>query len=147
MSAPATATRPAAIAAALLLIAAATAAAQEPARIVERIGGAWHRGDASAITGLGARAGISLDVDGRPVGPLPARQAAAVLRRVFEERESVGVRTTMTRAVGGEPPSAFGELSWTARARGTTMPERARLFIALVLEDGGWRITEIRLLR
>jgi hypothetical protein len=135
------------VAAAALTLAAVPAAAQDLGATIERIGAAWHRGDAGAITGLASRGGVSLDVDGRPVGPLPARQAAAVLRRVFEERESVGVRTTMTQTSGGEPARAFGELAWTTRARGTTIPESARLFIALVLEDRNWRITEIRLLR
>jgi hypothetical protein len=132
---------------AILCAAAAPLTAQDPAAAVERIAQAWHRGDASALTGLGARAGISLDVDGRSVGPLSARQAAAVLRRVFEDRESVGVRTVMSRTSGGDPPRAFGELAWTARARGTTIPEGARLFIALVLEGDRWRITEIRMIR
>ncbi|HSJ24592.1 MAG TPA: hypothetical protein VK929_07995 [Longimicrobiales bacterium] len=114
---------------------------------MERIAAAWHRGDAGTITGLGAQAGISLDVDGRPVGPLPARQASAVLRRVFDERESVSVRTVMTRTSGGAPARAFGEVAWTVRARGTTIPETARLFVAFVLEDGRWRVTEIRLIQ
>jgi hypothetical protein len=131
-----------------MAVAALPVAAQDLAQTVDRIGAAWHRGDAATITGLAARAGIALDVDGgRRVGPLPSRQAAAVLRRVFEDRESVGARTVMTRSSGGQPAQAFGEIVWTARARGTTIPDTARVFIALVMEDDRWRITEIRLLR
>jgi len=141
-------TRAALVALAASLLIALPAAAQDLAQTVDRIGAAWHRGDAAAITGMAAQAGMSLDVDGgRRVGPLPSRQAAAVLRRVFEDRESVGARTVMTRSSGGSPAQAFGEIAWTARARGTTIPEAARVFIALVLEDDRWRITEIRLLR
>jgi hypothetical protein len=125
----------------------ALAVGQDLARELDRLAAAWHRGDASVIAGLGARAGISLDVDGSSVGPLGPRQAAAVLRRVFEDRESVGVRSTQTRAVGGDPPRAFGELRWTVRARGTTIPEQAKVFVAFVREGDRWRITEIRLLR
>jgi hypothetical protein len=125
----------------------ARGSAQDLGPVIERVASAWQRGDASAITGLVARGGISLDVDGRPVGSLPARQAGAVLRRLFDDRESVGVRNTMTRTVSGSPPSAFAEFTWSVRARGTTIPENARLFIAFVLEDERWRITEIRLLR
>lgn len=123
------------------------AAAQNLEQSLNRVAAAWHRGDAGAITELGAAAGISIDVDGSTVGPLGPRQAAAVLRRVFEDRESVGVRTSLTRAVGGEPARAFGELTWEVRSRGTTIPEQAKLFVALVHESGQWRITEIRLLR
>jgi hypothetical protein len=53
----------------------------------------------------------------------------------------------MSRTVGGTPTRAFGEISWTTRARGTTIPERATIFVAFVLEDERWRITEIRLIR
>jgi hypothetical protein len=132
---------------ALLSVASAPAAAQDLDQTMDRLAAAWHRGDANSITALSARAGISLDVDGRPVGPLQPRQAAAVLRRVFEDRESIGSRSVMTRSSGGNPPRAFGEMAWTARARGTTIPEAARLFVAFVWEDERWRITEIRLLR
>jgi hypothetical protein len=125
----------------------APAAAQELGQVLERVAAAWHRGDASSISAAGARAGISLDIDGASVGPLGPRQAAAVLRRVFDDRESVSARTSMSREVGGAPVRAFGEITWTARASGTTIPERATLFVALVREDERWRISEIRLLR
>jgi hypothetical protein len=49
--------------------------------------------------------------------------------------------------VGGQPARAFGEITWTTRARGTTIPERANLFVAFVREGDAWRITEIRLMR
>ena len=119
--------------------------AQDPAQTMERLAGAWHKGDANAITALAASAGISVDVDGRAVGPLGARQAAAVLRRVFDDRESVNARASMTRATGND--RAYGEISWNMKARGTTIPERATIFIALIREDGGWRVSEIRLLQ
>jgi hypothetical protein len=154
MSVPRTsARRPTRLPAMLFLVGLVLAAApgrgsaQDLGSTIERVASAWQRGDAGSLTGLAARAGISLDVDGRAVGPLPARQAGAVLRRVFEERESVGVRPTMNRTVAGSPPSAFAEFAWTVKARGTTIPESARLFIAFVLEDERWRISEIRLLR
>jgi hypothetical protein len=123
------------------------AAAQDLEETLGRVAAAWHRGDVGSLTGLGSRAGISIDVDGRSVGPLGARQAAPVIRRVFEERESVNIRSNMARRVGGSPARAFGEITWTTRARGTTIPERATLFVAFVLEDERWRITEIRLMR
>jgi hypothetical protein len=131
----------------VLLASARAVSAQELEHALDRVAYAWHKGDASAITALAARAGISIDVDRNPVGPLGPRQAAAVLRRLFDDKESQGARNTMSRDVGGEPSRAFGEISWTARAKGTTIPERVTVFIAFIREDGAWRITEIRLMR
>lgn len=131
----------------LVLLGGQPAHAQNLGQTLDRVAAAWHRGEAGAITALAARGGVSVDVDGRSVGPLGQRQAGAVLRRVFEDRESVGARANMNRVVGGNPARAFGEISWTTRARGTTIPERATLFVAFVLEDESWRITEIRLIR
>jgi hypothetical protein len=130
-----------------LLLCAAPARAQDLSPTLDRLAAAWHRGDAGAIMNIAAKAGVSLDVDGRAVGPLGQRQAAAVLRRVFEDRESVAARSSMSRVVGGQPAQAFGEIAWTARARGTTIPQRSTLYVAFVLEDERWRITEIRLRR
>lgn len=133
--------------AAPLLIAAPRAAAQDLQQTLERVAAAWHRADAAVLAAAGAAAGIAIDIDGSSVGPLGPRQAAAVLRRVFEDRESLAVRPIMTRNIGGQPPRAFGELSWSTRARGTTVPATAKLFVAFVREGETWRITEIRLLQ
>jgi hypothetical protein len=133
---------------ALLLAATAVPAmAQNIDSALQRVALAWQRGQVSAITSMAARNGMTINVDGGSVGPLGNRQAAAALRRVFEDRESVSARPTMSRSLGGDPARAFGEITWTTRARGTTIPERATLFIAFVQEGSGWRITEIRLMR
>lgn len=135
------------LAAALTLMGMGPAAAQDLDPVLQRVAAAWHKADARAVAALGAEAGISLDVDGSTVGPLGTRQAAAVLRRVFDDRESVSAAPRVSRTVGGDPARAFGEFTWTTRARGTTIPERATLFVAFVREADAWRITEIRLMR
>lgn len=135
------------LAVALSLSGSAALSAQGLEPVLRRVASAWHKGDARAITALRANSGISLDVDGTSVGPLGDRQAAAVLRRMFEDRESVSATPRVGRAVGGQPARAFGEITWTTRARGTTIPERANLFVAFVREGDAWRITEIRLMR
>lgn len=136
------------VALALLLVAGSRpAAAQELRPLLERVANALQRGDVGGIAALAANAGMSLDVDGRNVGPLGQRQTAAVLRRLFEDREAVTTRVSTIREVGGDPARAFGEITWSTRARGTTIPERATVFVALVREENGWRVTEIRLLR
>lgn len=139
--------RAALVVAALSVLSGVPAAAQDLEQTLERVAAAWHKGDVATITALAARAGISVDVDGRSVGPLGPRQAAAVIRRVFEDRESMSARSGMTRVVGGQPARSFGVVDWTTRARGTTIPEQSTLFVAFVREDDRWRIYEIRLMR
>lgn len=133
----------------LLFSIAASARAQEAelGKVLDRLAAAWARADAGSLAALGARKGISIDVDGKPIGPLTHRQAAAVLRNVFVGRSTDTLSKGLARIVGGQPPRAFGELSWTVRAQGTTIPERTTVFLALVWEGNAWRITQIRLLR
>lgn len=136
-----------ALTAAMLFALAAPASSQNIDAALQRVASAWQRGQVGTITGMSSRNGMMINVDGGSVGPLGARQAAAALRRVFEDRESVSARPTMSRSLGGDPARAFGEITWTTRARGTTIPESATLFVAFVQEGDGWRITEIRLMR
>lgn len=141
-------TRALALAVVLLLGFAGSARAQnaELERTLHRLAAFWARGDAAAVATLATRAGLSLDLDGAAIGPLGPRQAEAVLRRIFDQHVTVQLRTGTARVVGGAPPRAFGELSWLSRIRGTTIPEHATVFLALVREENGWRITQIRLM-
>jgi predicted sugar kinase len=131
----------------LLLCTVHAAVAQDLEPTLERVAAAWHRADASGISGLVSKAGVSLDVDGGSVGPLAPRQAAAVLRRVFEDRESVSARVSMFRELANDRDRAFGEITWSLRARGTTQPQRATIFVGFVREGNAWKVNEIRLLR
>jgi hypothetical protein len=121
--------------------------AQQLGDVIDRIMIFWSKGDATAIVNFISVNGVSLDVDGGPIGPLGPRQAAATLRRVFEEQETVALHAAAAQIVGGAPQRAFGELTWYVRARGTTIPEHATVFVALVKERNGWRVTQIRLMR
>lgn len=132
---------------AMLVTFAAPVSGQELPAVLDRLAGAWARGDANGIVAFAARAGVSLDVDGEAVGPLGTRQAAAVLRKLFDRHETVSARTGRAKVVGGAPEKGFGEIAWTTRVRGTSIPERSTVFVALVREDDRWRITEIRVMR
>ena len=142
-------TRIAVTALSLVLGTALLAHAQESGleRTIASFANSWNRGDAGGIASFVASAGVSLDLDGGRAGPHGSRQAAAALRRVFEDHETVSVRPGAVRIVGGAPHRAYGQLDWRVRARGTTVTERRTVFIALVREPSGWRITHIRLLR
>jgi ketosteroid isomerase-like protein len=120
--------------------------AQELEQVVQSTAAAWGRGDAAAVVALAARGGIAVDVDGNGGGPVAARQAAAMLRRIFDDRETVELRTGTARVVDGSPARGYGEFVWAARARGTSIPERRTVFIGFVRQDDGWRITQIRMM-
>ncbi len=135
---------------ALALVLAAPATAQEDAGLdstFQQIVAMWEAGDAAGVADLAAGDGLSLELDGRPVGPLPARQAAAALRRLFEQRETLGVEAGMRGQMTGDPTHGFGEFDWVARLPGTTIPEHNTIFLALRRDADRWRITEIRVLR
>ncbi len=140
-------TRALGLAGLLLLAIAGGVRAQDLEQVLDRFASAWHRGDVAALASLVSRNGVSIEIAGEQVGPLPVRQAAAVLRRIFDDRETTVVRAGLAQVVGGTPPRAFGEVVWSARSRGTTENENATIFLALVREQGGWKINQIRLLR
>lgn len=130
-----------------LAIGAGRAHAQEIEPTVDRFVRAWSRGDADAVAALAAHDGLVVELHGDAVGPLGGRQAAALLKRVLDDRETLSVRREAAQGVAGEPPRAFTEISWRSRMKGTSIPETFRVFLALVREDGGWRVTQIRILR
>jgi hypothetical protein len=108
---------------------------------------AWAREDAGAIAGYTARKGAAMDLDGQPLGPVAGRQVSALLKRLFEEGgETVSVTPTNVQELPGNPARGYVELIWVRRPRGTTIPERVKVFVALMQQDSNWRITEIRVL-
>jgi len=131
---------------ALAIVKPAAAHAQRLDDIVDIIAFAWSRGEARALVAMSAREGISIETrDGR-MGPLSTRQAAAVLRKLFDDRETISIRPGMTQVVGGSPRRAYSEINWVTRAPDTTELERYTVFLELVYEGDRWHITQIRLL-
>src|SRR5687767_15658175 len=97
---------------ALLLLPGAGARAQHVESVINRFTDLWARGDASAIAELSSRDGVTLDFDGRLMGPLGHMQVAAMLRRLFDDRETLSARMMTPQIVGGTSARAFGEVSW-----------------------------------
>lgn len=131
---------------AFVLMHVSVAHAQRLDDIMLHVADAWAHGDARAVLALATREGISIETRDSRSGPLGNRQAAAVLRRLFDERETIAIRPGLMQVVGGTPPRAFCEITWITRAPDTTEPERATIFVELVLADERWQITQIRLL-
>ncbi len=135
------------LALALFLGLAAPARAQKLEAVLDRFATAWARGDVDELATLVSSSGVTIDVGAGPMGPLGQRQVAAVLHRLFDERETTVARARLAQMVGGEPMRAFGEILWMARSRGTTESEGVTVFLALVREQNGWRINQIRVMR
>lgn len=135
------------LACALFLGLAPPVRAQQLEGVLDRFATAWARGNVEELASLVSRGGVTIDVGVGPIGPLGERQAAAVLRRLFDERETTVARARLAQMVGGVPARAFGEILWLARSRGTTESEGVTVFLALVREKNGWRINQIRVMR
>lgn len=114
-------------------------------RMLDSLAALWARADAAAIARYGAGGGVEMEVQGAALGPLEGRKMAAELRRMFENRETVRVVPGMMARVAGTDDRAFGELNWETRPAGATVPERSTVFVALVRERSGWRISQIRI--
>jgi hypothetical protein len=124
-------------------------AAQDPAPlgdVLDNLAALWARGDATAIADLSATGGVDFEMEGETVGTISGRKLSAALRRVFDDRVTVAVVSRMTSAVQGVEDRAFGELAWELRRGGATLPEHSTVFLALVHEPVGWRVTQIRIL-
>lgn len=121
--------------------------AQQLESAMSRFSGAWRQSDDKAVASLIARDGATIETSEGRMGPLGPRQAAAVLRALFEGRDTHGLRTRQMQDVGGSPQRAYAEVIWTAVATETTQPMRVVLFVEWVLDqDKTWRITRIRML-
>jgi hypothetical protein len=138
----------------LLLVATATVAAEpvaaqdrdDLAGLMDTLAVLWNRGDAERLAGYGAAPGLDLEIHGQMLGPMEGRRAEAALRQLFAGQETVGVRAGRpTRLVGAED-RAFGELTWTVRVNEAGITERSTVFLGLVHERPGWRISQIRIL-
>lgn len=130
-----------------LVIGAAPVAAQDPlGDALDTVAGLWARGDAGSLAALVATDGLELELRGKPLGSISGRRVASALRRVFEDYETVSVVAAMTSRVSGTEDRAFGELVWQVRSLGGTVPERTTVFLGLVREPQGWRVSQIRIL-
>jgi hypothetical protein len=136
------------VAALALALAVAPVTAQQTddlAGLLDSLATLWERNDASRLVGLGADVGLELDVHGTPMGPLAGRRAAAALRHLFQAQETVAVRPNSASRVAGTDDRAFIEMTWEVRQAGG-MTERSTVFMGLVREARGWRVSQIRIL-
>ena len=106
----------------------------------------WGAGEVSGLEKSLSESGVRLQWDANQVGSLDPRHAAASIREYLGSREGTGTRVTRFEDVGGDPPKGYAEIHWESRISGTSDVLVRTVFVAFVSEDGGWKVTELRVL-
>jgi len=106
----------------------------------------WRAGEVSMLTESFSRGGVRLQWETRQLGSLDAGRAVASIREYLGNRESVATGVVRVEEVGGDPPKGYAEIRWESRMRGTSDVLARTLFVAFVSEEGGWRVTELRVM-
>lgn len=141
---------------ALLLLACAAApvraAAQAPGanasleEFIQRVSRYWAEADVSSLLELLPADNLVILDTGSGIENANSRHAAAALRALFAESESVSVRPIRVTVASTAPARGFGELTWTFRARGSRGEQSRSVYVAGAVEEDTWRITELRLM-
>lgn len=132
-----------------LLAAAGPASAQSPApleQFVRRVAYLWEARDVDNLVDLVSDTEAVLLDRGSGSERVNGRHAAAALRALFSDRESISVRPARAAVSGGQPVRGFGELTWVYRARGVPGERTVSVYVGAVWDSGRWRIRELRLL-
>ena len=133
----------------LLLGAGPLAAQDSPApleQFVRRVGYLWEAKDVDNLVDLVSEAEPILLDRGSGTEQVNGRHAAAALRALFSDRETVSVRPVKATVSGGQPVRGFGELTWVYQARGGPGPQTRSVYDGAVWDGRNWRISELRLL-
>jgi hypothetical protein len=132
-----------------LLLGAQPLAAQSPApleQFVRRVGYLWEAKDVDHLVDLVTEAEPVLMDRGSGTERVNGRHAAAALRALFSDLESVSVRPAKATVSGGQPVRGFGELTWVFRTRGGPGEQTRSIYVGAVWDGRNWRISELRLL-
>ena len=125
------------------------AATAQPGDITEAgllLARAWGAGDADQIARLFSRQGIHLRLGGLDRASLSVRLAEAAIRDFLRGFEQGSVQLVRTAPLAGQPQRGFAEFRWQTRVPGTSNALTQFIFMGLSLEDGGWRVNEVRIL-
>lgn len=108
---------------------------------------AWGAGSADQLAAFLSPSGVRLQLDGTSHGALSTRQALAALRDFHRGYQGGSASVARAAPVDGSPDRGFAEIQWTARMAGTSEVLRRNVFVGMRLENQGWRVDEVRLLR
>ncbi len=113
---------------------------------VQRVVRLWSSSDVTALVNLLPSDNRLVLDTGSGIENANERHAAAALRALFSQSETVGARAVRVTVASTRPARGFGELDWTYRARGSSGEQSRSVYVAAAWEDDGWRITELRLM-
>ncbi len=117
-------------------------AAQNVAQTIDRLRASWLRQDAAGVLEGATRVVVQLPRESATV-PLGAEQASRALARLFVDATEVGLEVKAVRRVSGE--TVYAEMKRQFRVRGSEGTVEQQVFAAFRLEEGRWRLTELRI--
>lgn len=117
---------------------------EEAARDFSRL---WEAGTVGEIGKIMVPGGIRFHLQDQAHASLPPRQAVAALKDFLNRHRGLELAVARVSEAGGEPPRGFAELVWRAVAAGTSEPIRYVVYIGFVLDQGSWRVFEVRVMR
>lgn len=124
------------------LAALVVALSQDPRAAIDRLRQAWAEQDAAGIVAGATRVVVQLPGEAA-TAPLSSEQAARALERVFADATELGLDVDAVRTLGDE--TVYAEMRRRFRVRGSDGEVVQRLFAAFRLEDGRWRLVELRI--
>lgn len=126
----------------LVLVGLAVGLIDSPQDAVSRLREAWARQDAAGIVGGASRVVVQLPGEAA-TAPLSADQAARALDRLFRDATEIGLEVRSFRALGDE--TVYAEMQRQFRVRGSDETVVQRVFAAFRLDEGQWRLAELRI--
>lgn len=115
---------------------------QDVTQTIDRLRASWQRQDASGVLEGAARVVVQLPREAA-TAPLVAEQASRALARLFVDATEVALEVKAVRRVSGE--TVYAEMMRRFRVRGSEGTVEQQVFAAFRLEDGRWRLTELRI--
>ena len=117
-------------------------AVQDVAQTIDRVRASWVRQDAAGVLEGATRVVVQLPREAA-TAPLAAEQASRALARLFVDATEVGLEVKTVRRVSSE--TVYAEMKRQFRVRGSEGTVEQQVFAAFRLEDGRWRLTELRI--
>jgi hypothetical protein len=115
---------------------------QDVTQTIDRLRASWSRQDAAGVLEGSTRVVVQLPREAA-TAPLGAEQASRALGRLFVDATEMGLEVKAVRRVSGE--TVYAEMTRHFRVRGSEGTVEQQVFAAFRLEEGRWRLTELRI--
>jgi hypothetical protein len=109
---------------------------------IDRLRASWMRQDAAGVLARAPRVVVQLPGEAA-TAPLGAEQASRALARLFVDATEVALEVKTVRRVSSE--TVYADMTRRFRVRGSEGAVEQQVFAAFRLEEGRWRLTELRI--